>query len=727
MAEENKLSKNSFAENFAKLLTDKFFDKKDELKDFSADSIKDDIFDLLKKSKDTAKNANKSEDADEAYDEYEDEIDKCINAVKKIFNTKLPKEKIPDSVAKYLKREEKFGLGRENLSNTDNLVRLYQDIGEHIAYRSYTTLSTLSEKSKKIGKKDLQQILSQDTDEEDIPFINHISKIDNLIDYDAAAVALAFEKRRKNENALNMNSPYEDKDDEVERLKDIKDIKKAFPKTFRNAKRKFENAFKKGIEEGEENIKDGHDAVDPITGQPIINSTLFDMKDAKAIAEKIDGLNWNIFSAGPKIAAKIFNQITNKDSRTRRIIRFFKKIGATASKIKNSEAFSNIKNGIKSDYKKIGSLKSDEVVGQIRNLTNEQTINDNIFSMLNEAEDKKEDKAESEDNKDSIDDIKNDESDEEDDKNNTKIKNEGKIENILQNSLNTIFSSIEFLLTYIENTYNNKKNSIYPFRYEIKNSKIKFGLQENGDVFEKIYQIIPKAKDNNSFSNVYTYFYSLATVAKKYTDIVDGVNKIDKNIIDKLSFTTKIPKLNTENFDKVNRNFGLFVKNANVQNEMRKASVSFYNFVKYIVSQKDNLYQFENEPFDGKYKAIKKMIEIMNINAFKDSKKVFDGEIKDGITFEKIAKNVPNTLIEKIENDKDSDENNKEKPEKKEEKPVIGDDGKPINNKNTEDVVQKRTNDIENGNAVESFKSFLHGKLLEEIKNEKFDIRKDIE
>lgn len=136
MAEENKLSKNSFAENFAKLLTDKFFDKKDELKDFSADSIKDDIFDLLKKSKDTAKNANKSEDADEAYDEYEDEIDKCINAVKKIFNTKLPKEKIPDSVAKYLKREEKFGLGRENLSNTDNLVRLYQDIGEHIAYRS---------------------------------------------------------------------------------------------------------------------------------------------------------------------------------------------------------------------------------------------------------------------------------------------------------------------------------------------------------------------------------------------------------------------------------------------------------------------------------------------------------------------------------------------------------------------------------------------------------------
>ena len=54
MAEENKLSKNSFAENFAKLLTDKFFDKKDELKDFSADSIKDDIFDLLKKSKDTA-------------------------------------------------------------------------------------------------------------------------------------------------------------------------------------------------------------------------------------------------------------------------------------------------------------------------------------------------------------------------------------------------------------------------------------------------------------------------------------------------------------------------------------------------------------------------------------------------------------------------------------------------------------------------------------------------
>ena len=34
MAEENKLSKNSFAENFAKLLTDKFFDKKDELKDF---------------------------------------------------------------------------------------------------------------------------------------------------------------------------------------------------------------------------------------------------------------------------------------------------------------------------------------------------------------------------------------------------------------------------------------------------------------------------------------------------------------------------------------------------------------------------------------------------------------------------------------------------------------------------------------------------------------------
>ena len=33
----------------------------------------------------------------------------------------------------------------------------------------------------------------------------------------------------------------------------------------------------------------------------------------------------------------------------------------------------------------------------------------------------------------------------------------------------------------------------------------------------------------------------------------------------------------------------------------------------------------------------------------------------------------------------------------------------------------------ENGNAVESFKSFLHGKLLEEIKNEKFDIRKDIE
>ena len=185
----------------------------------------------------------------------------------------MPKEKIPDSVAKYLKREEKFGLGRENLSNTDNLVRLYQDIGEHIAYRSYTTLSTLSEKSKKIGKKDLQQILSQDTDEEDIPFINHISKIDNLIDYDAAAVALVFEKRRKNENALNMNSPYEDKDDAVERLKDIKDIKKAFPKTFRNAKRKFENAFKKGIEEGEENIKDGHDAVDPITGQPIINNT----------------------------------------------------------------------------------------------------------------------------------------------------------------------------------------------------------------------------------------------------------------------------------------------------------------------------------------------------------------------------------------------------------------------------------------------------------------------
>ena len=134
---------------------------------------------------------------------------------------------------------------------------------------------------------------------------------------------------------------------------------------------------------------------------------------------------------------------------------------------------------------------------------------------------------------------------------------------------------------------------------------------------------------------------------------VDGVNKIDKNIIDKLSFTTKIPKLNTENFDKVNRNFGLFVKNANVQNEMRKASVSFYNFVKYIVSQKDSLYQFENEPFDGKYKSIKKMIEIMNINAFKDSKKVFDGEIKDGITFEKITKNVPNTLIEKIENDKE--------------------------------------------------------------------------
>ena len=121
------------------------------------------------------------------------------------------------------------------------------------------------------------------------------------------------------------------------------------------------------------------------------------------------------------------------------------------------------------------------------------------------------------------------------------------------------------------------------------------------------------------------------------------------------------------------------------------------------------------------------MIEIMNINAFKDSKKVFDGEIKDGITFEKITKNVPNTLIEKIENDKDSKENDKEKPEKNEEKPVIGDDGKPINNKNTEDAVQKRTNDIENGNAVESFKSFLHGKLLEEIKNEKFDIRKDIE
>ena len=37
MAEENKLSKNSFAENFAKLLTDKFFDK--NLPDGEAEKI----------------------------------------------------------------------------------------------------------------------------------------------------------------------------------------------------------------------------------------------------------------------------------------------------------------------------------------------------------------------------------------------------------------------------------------------------------------------------------------------------------------------------------------------------------------------------------------------------------------------------------------------------------------------------------------------------------------
>lgn len=229
----------------------------------------------------------------------------------------------------------------------DELKTRYEKLGRELTTHAYVQfakgLSTAKE-AKKHGE-DFQTIAAKQDSDND--FMSTIGNLEDRYKIDAAGIAYLIIKKIKPDAVEKIQNPWDvDGDSEHEKVRNAlsaaENIENKYENQFSKSMQLLTNSFNEGCEEVKQQVSEGKELRDPITGD-VIGGDTFKKAFTDFSAEKLDklgngilGLKTDILTIGPQLAVKFLQSVFHKDGNIHRVLKLGKK-GFDAIKKKKGE------------------------------------------------------------------------------------------------------------------------------------------------------------------------------------------------------------------------------------------------------------------------------------------------------------------------------------------------------------------------------------------------------